>query len=200
MTDGGHLNPAVSLSALLTGYIDLIQAILYTACQFAGAIVGVAIGYGLIPSSDAKQPGVFRPVGISDGQLFAWEAIMTGVLVMVVHSVALRGAGFANPNVTLQGKYVGPLIVGLTLTASAMAGGPYTGGALNPARALAPIVVYCNARSYVTIVYIAAEFAGGLVATGAAYLMFMSPLKVPVVTVTALTPHPSPQIVVGGLV
>jgi glycerol uptake facilitator-like aquaporin len=178
-TDGGHLNCAVTFSAWLTGYIDLHRCAVYIVCQILGAMVGVALGYGIIPFSHKVQPGCFQTgSGVTDAQLFAWETIMTFLLVLVVQSIALRKSGFANPNVSIPGKHIGGLMVGLTLTASALAGGNYTGAALNPARALAPIVVYTAARSYKTAIYIASEFFGALLASCVAFMAFDVPSEV----------------------
>lgn len=58
---------------------------------------------------------------------------------------------------------VGPLAVGLSLFASAIAGGGFTGAALNPARVLGPAIVWgCNWGQVPT--YIFAELVGGAAA------------------------------------
>lgn len=58
---------------------------------------------------------------------------------------------------------VAPVAVGLALLVSVLAAGKFTGGALNPARALGPSIVFGCAWS-TTWVYVLAELAGGVVA------------------------------------
>jgi hypothetical protein len=60
----------------------------------------------------------------------------------------------------------GPLIVGLSLMASALAVGPWTGAALNPARVLAsPIVFDCPMTARLLIFYVLGEIAGAIAAS-----------------------------------
>ncbi len=60
----------------------------------------------------------------------------TFVLVGTVYSVAVGEPSFG---------IVGPLAVGLSVFATAIAGGAFTGAALNPARVLGPAIVWgCN--------------------------------------------------------
>lgn len=78
----------------------------------------------------------------------------TFVLVSTVYSVAMGEPTFGN---------VGPLAVGLSLFASAIAGGGFTGAALNPARVLGPAIAWgCNWQQ--AWVYILAELVGGAAA------------------------------------
>lgn len=70
---GGHINTYVTLSALLTRNIKWNLAILYMIAQTAGAIVGAAWLYALIPATGRVDPGCFLPNGITRGTLFAWE-------------------------------------------------------------------------------------------------------------------------------
>lgn len=65
----------------------------------------------------------------------------------------------------------GPAAIGITLTAAALAAGPLTGAALNPARALGPATVFgCGgvkgapSAAITVAVYVAAEVLGALAA------------------------------------
>lgn len=64
---------------------------------------------------------------ISLGQAFGWELLMTFLLLVTIYSVAVGEPSFG---------IVGPLAIGMALWAAALAGGGYTGAALNPARVL----------------------------------------------------------------
>nr|XP_035968874.1 aquaporin-6 isoform X2 [Halichoerus grypus] len=48
-TSGGHTNPAVTLAFLVGSQISLPRAVAYVAAQLAGATVGAALLYGVIP-------------------------------------------------------------------------------------------------------------------------------------------------------
>lgn len=129
---GGQLNPSVTLATAISGHTAFLQAVTYILAQFAGCIVGAAVGRGLKPDS-VVAPGVFVPIGISDAQLFGWEFLMTLTLVVTVYAVAVSAKGAGN---------VGAGVIGLSLYAMATTGGQYTSGALNFARVLGPAVVY----------------------------------------------------------
>jgi len=94
---GGHLNPAVSLSIMITGHLPWIQGVLYIVAQIAGMIGGAALTRALKPDS-LVDPGCFFINGISHVQLWAWELIMTLLLVSTVHSVAVSMKGHGESN------------------------------------------------------------------------------------------------------
>src|SRR5579863_9250481 len=48
---GCHVNPAVTLGALLTNRIPLTEAVAYWVAQFAGGIVGALALWGVLASS-----------------------------------------------------------------------------------------------------------------------------------------------------
>jgi len=145
---GGHLNPAVSFSALLCGFYPLLHSILYIILQIIGAIFGSLLAAGLLPGKYVGMgnggPGCFDDTTISPditrSQLFGWEVMMTFTLISVVYA-----CGIAEPG---HGSFT-PLVVGLSLTACAMSGGKYTGAALNPARVIGPLAVFkCGANIF----------------------------------------------------
>lgn len=46
---GGHINPAVTVSQLVTGKISLVRAFLYIVVQCCGAVAGMASLKSLLP-------------------------------------------------------------------------------------------------------------------------------------------------------
>ncbi len=50
---GGHINPAVTVSALITGQISLVKGIMYIIAQLVGAVGGAYLIAVVIP--DAAQ-------------------------------------------------------------------------------------------------------------------------------------------------
>jgi glycerol uptake facilitator-like aquaporin len=139
---GGHLNPAVSLSTAVCGFYPVVHTVVYITLQIVGAIVGAWVTSGLVPGAGALigagdgGPGCFdRSVigeGMTDGQIFGWECVMTFTLISCVYA-----CGVAKPG---HGSHT-PFAVGLSLLACAGSGGQYTGAALNPARVLGPLAV-----------------------------------------------------------
>eukprot|EP00887_Chlorella_sp_A99_P005504 scaffold1.g5504.t1 len=157
---GGHLNPAVTLSTMITGHMHWRRGLAYMGAQYLGSIVGALLQVALIPEVHTAMggagPGCFThehgtPIRLD--QLFGWELVMTFLLCAVVHAVAVSKPGFGN---------VGPLAVGFALFASAMIGGPMTGTALNPARVFAPTLVY-NCYWNTVFIYILGEYMGGVI-------------------------------------
>ncbi|KAK9804201.1 hypothetical protein WJX72_001022 [[Myrmecia] bisecta] len=156
---GGHLNPAVTLATMVTGHISVKKGCVYILAQLVGSIFGALLTAGLVPGAEVGQGigavGCFHEyAGVSPGQLFGWELMMTFVLVSVVYAVAVGEPNFG---------IVGPLIVGLTLSAMVSIGSQYTGASLNPARVFGPTVVYHCFWNRLWIYWLG-EFLGGLAA------------------------------------
>lgn len=164
---GGHLNPAVSFALMCTGHMKWWKALMYMVAQVLGAIFGALIYAALIPrltiGYGANSPGCFGPAkGTSWSEVFGWETMMTFFLVMTVYASAVARPGHGN---------TAPLAIGLSLYASALSGGPYTGASLNPARTIGPAVVFvCNVG--VSFIYIIAEFFGAACAAGLSIFLY----------------------------
>ena len=174
-TDGGHINPWVSFSALLTRNINPILFVFYFIVQIGGALIGAVWLIALLPNTD-DGPGTFRPNGITLGQVFAHEALGQFFFIMVVQSVALRFTGFSNPNVdiTAPGSFggVGGLVIGFSLAGIAYGIGPYTGASVNLARTLASAIVFRDIKAWTVGVYVLAQFTGTLLASLFAAIAF----------------------------
>ena len=132
---GCHVNPAVTLGALLTGRIDLANAVAYWLVQFAAATVAAFGLYGL-----TRWGGVTDQTGalgtnsygphINLGGTMVLETVLTFLLVLVVLVVTSRteNAGFAG------------LAIGIALAACHLVGIPLDGTSVNPARSFGPAV------------------------------------------------------------
>ena len=85
---GAHLNPAVSLGALLAGRLESANFIGYVIAQIIGAIIGAAVLY-LIASGSAGYAGGLGENGFGAGYLgeysltaaLAFEFVMTFIFV-----------------------------------------------------------------------------------------------------------------------
>ena len=71
----------------------------------------------------------------------------------------LRGRVVHAMQVTLPAPFA-PLAIGLAVVVGAFAAGPFTGGAMNPARALGPAIAFWNFKNI--WVYLLANFMGGM--------------------------------------
>jgi MIP family channel proteins len=162
---GAHVNPAVTFGLALNGTIKWGQAIFYWIAQFAGAILAAFLLKTLVVAVD---PTLTIDAGASVGVLtdkapllaMAVEAILTFFLVNTILHTAVAGKGGA-----LAGW-----AIGTTLTIAILAGGPFTGASLNPARTFGPALFSVPSISniYTYVIY----FFGPLIGATFAVLVF----------------------------
>jgi len=161
---GGHFNPAITLGFLATRRITVRLAIVYWISQLAGAVVAAAILRWLLHKAAflAAVPHVSK---IGTGRGLVVELILTFFLVWAVFATAVDPRGAF--------KAVAGLAIGLTITIDVFMGGPLTGAAMNPARALGPELIGNSWSDW--WIYIVGPAAGGLVAAlGYEYLYLRS--------------------------
>jgi MIP family channel proteins len=133
---GGHFNPAVTLGFFVTRRIEPQLAAAYWFAQLTAAVLAALLLRGLLPANQVDAVNLGTPSlapGIGAGSGLVIEIILTFFLVWVIFATAAdpRGA-FAS---------ISGLAIGLTITLDIFMGGPYTGAAMNPARALGPQLV-----------------------------------------------------------
>jgi aquaporin related protein len=144
---GGLFNPAVSLGMALVGVLTPMRAALLMVVQLLGGISGAAIVDALVPGG-TKAGTVLAP-GVNVVQGLFMEMILTTLLMlaMFVHSfMPPRASADVHGSLFLAAEkhratFLAPIGIGLALFVAELLGVPYTGGALNPARALGPAVV-----------------------------------------------------------
>ncbi|KAL9268372.1 Aquaporin TIP3-1-like protein [Drosera capensis] len=129
---GGHVNPAVTLGALVGGRISVLRAFYYWVAQILGAIVACAL---LRLATDGMRPVALR-VSYGEGVVSAFllEVIMTFSLVYTVYATAI------DPKRGSLGT-IAPLAIALIFGANVLVGGPFDGASMNPARAFGPSLV-----------------------------------------------------------
>jgi aquaporin Z len=146
---GAHFNPAVTLAMLIDGRTSFGDAIGYWIAQFAGA--GVA---SLVVLAASSQEAVGMTVTgyekLSTGILV--EISLTAIFVWVILAVTKRGANHA------------PVAIALTLVGLHVAGIPFSGASVNPARSFGPAVVSGEVSQL--WVYIVFPLVGAMVAWG----------------------------------
>ncbi|MBL8163774.1 MAG: aquaporin [Anaerolineae bacterium] len=148
---GAHVNPAVTAGLLVGGQIKIDKAVAYWVAQFVGAIIAAVVLNALVPGTNVGQT-TGSLTASAPWTAAAFEAILTFFLVSAVYQAAAYGKA---------GSMAG-VAIGLTLTASILAGGVYTGASLNPARTFGPALI-AGDLSYV-LPYLVGIFAGGIIA------------------------------------
>ncbi|XP_022826737.1 aquaporin AQPAn.G-like [Spodoptera litura] len=160
---GGHINPAVTVGALVCGHIKPLKAVCFVAMQVLGSVAGSAVAYLVSAAKIRGNLGATLPyTETRHEQAFALEFLMTFLLVSVVLSVldSKRGS---------RGLGSSPLAIGMCITGCYCASIPYT-SSLNPVRSLGPAVMM---GIYDAVwVYWAGPLSGGLVA-GIVYRFFL---------------------------
>jgi MIP family channel proteins len=132
---GGHVNPAVTLAAVVSGRMGLPKGVAYMGAQLVGAILGAFILKALLAEAAEGTLGAVPLSGdvtdlvLAKGAGFAIEILLSFVLVLAMLAAVL-GPGRAAPPLA-------PLVVGLVVTVGTLLAYPLTGAAMNPARALA---------------------------------------------------------------
>jgi len=131
---GGHLNPAVTIGAWVAKKIEAGQAVKYIIAQCLGAIVAAWVVTLAVPGEVLTAVGMGTPAlgtGISAGQGFITEVVLTFFLMFVVYGTAIDS----------RAPKVGGLFIGLTVALDILMGGPVSGAAMNPARHLGPALM-----------------------------------------------------------
>ncbi|MBT0957022.1 aquaporin [Alphaproteobacteria bacterium KMM 3653] len=165
---GAHLNPAVSLGAMVAGRIDRQTFVRYSVAQTIGAVLAAfsvmviakSSGGGFDISANglgqngygAGYGGEFTFIGA-----FLFEVIATMVFVVVILGVTEEKTG----NLLLAG-----LVIGLTLTMIHLVGITVTGTSVNPARSIGPALFAGGTALAQLWLFIAAPligaYAGGI--------------------------------------
>jgi aquaporin Z len=158
---GGHYNPAVTLGAWIRGACSAVEAGFYLVAQVIGAIVAsiavvFLLGHGSSPAAST----------VTAAQIMLAEGLGTFALVYTVLNVATAPATSGN-------SFYG-LAIGFTVFAQAVAVGNISGGAFNPAVAIA--VRFLGLANGLNLwMYWLSEFLGAAVA--AVLFLVLNPEK-----------------------
>lgn len=163
---GAHINPAVTLAAIVRGGINAVTGLLYMVAQVLGAFFGALLVYLLYAGNFAqKYIGIFYtgPAPGYENMVFTQyfsEILGTFILVAGIYAIVdnVRNVG--------PGANLWPFMVGMLVLAIGLSLGGPTGYAINPARDFGPRLF-------------AALFAGDTAAFSNAY--FLVPIIGPLV-------------------
>ncbi len=140
-TSGGHLNPAVTLGMLATRKVNVKTAVAYIICQVVGATIAGVVLMATLPATigNAVQwgsPSLSSQTSVAQGILL--EAVMTFFLVFSIFGTAVDS----------RAPKIGGFGIGLTVAAIVLTAGPFTGAAMNPARAAGPMIASMNLANW----------------------------------------------------
>ncbi len=167
---GAHVNPAVTLGMAAAGKFPWKYTPVYVAAQLVGAILAAMatwLAFGAPGRDKASLAATYPAQGVGDFQAFLLEILITFILVFVVMSVATDQRAPAA---------IAPIAVGFALAIGVFIAGPVTGGAVNPARALGPMIVAGDLTS--AWLYILGPIIGGILAA-LLYDRFMAQTEAP---------------------
>ncbi len=153
---GAHVNPAVTLGLAVTNKFPWEYVPAYLGAQLIGAVLGAIgtwIAYGDAAQEIADLAATFPAENVGDIRAFVVELMVTFILVFVVISVSTDDRVPAG---------VAPLAVGFALASGVFIAGPVTGGSLNPARTLGPMIMAWEFDA--AWVYVLGPIAGGVLA------------------------------------
>lgn len=152
---GGHVNPAITIGLAAMRRVAPVTAVAYIVAQLAGAVLAGVVLKSLVPSSVGGAVMYGTPTmggALSLGTGIGIEALLTFFLMSAVYGTCIA---HEKPPVAGFG-------IGLTLVFAIMAGGAFTGAALNPARAFGPAVV--SGHWVAHVVYWVGPIVGALAA------------------------------------
>jgi MIP family channel proteins len=132
---GGHINPAVTFGAVITGRMKLSTGVLYVAGQIVGAVIGALLLEAAVVSQFEGNLGAHAlNLDVLDGEEAGLlvEAALTFLLVFTVFATAMDPRGLAN---------LAPVAIGLAILVDHLVGVPLTGASMNPARSFGPALV-----------------------------------------------------------
>lgn len=145
---GGHINPAVSFAAAITGKMKVSTALLYIVAQLVAAVLAVLLlkaiiagpaelghlgAHGLNVYDTSTGAGILEDqAGDGAGAGLLLEAVLTFALVFVIFATAIDPKG---------PTHLAPIAIGLVIMLDHFIGIPLTGASMNPARSFGPAIV-----------------------------------------------------------
>jgi MIP family channel proteins len=154
---GGHFNPAISIGFWVTKRIGTLEVFLYWAAQILGGVAAAFLLKAIIPEETWRAVALGTPELVRDfSRLSAMvlEAVASFFLVLVFFATSVDTRG------TFQS--IAGFGIGLTVTLGILVIAPFTGGAMNPARAFGPALASTHWTNWG--VYWIGPLAGGFLA------------------------------------
>ena len=180
---GGHLNPAVTITMWVYGQIDTMRAVYYVIFQLLGALLAGALLALIFGWSKAlTQAGLGTPhVGLHNFfNVGGWQEYLMATAIEIVLTALLVASIFGTA-VDPRAPKIGGFGIGLTVMADILVGGPLTGAAMNPARALGTAIWEAALKPGFGVladhwIYWVGPIIGGILAAGI-YINYILPEK-----------------------
>jgi MIP family channel proteins len=163
---GGHVNPAVTFAAVVTGRMKAGPGMIYVAAQLIGAVIGALLLQVVLVDAVEGNLGAHA---LNDAALDSTaagvivEIILTFVLVFVVFATAMDPRGLGN---------LAPIAIGFAVLIDHFVGVPLTGASMNPARSFGPALVAGEWDDH--WVYWVGPLAGGALAGLLYYVLYLN--------------------------
>jgi aquaporin Z len=159
---GCHINPAVSLGALLAGRMSSSDFVQYVIAQCLGAIAGAAVLWLIMAGKASGWDGGLGANGWGPGYLgeynlvsaLVFEIVATFLFLVTILGVTQKGSPIAASG----------LAIGLALTVIHIVGINITGVSVNPARSLGPALLTGGQALAQLWLFIIAPLIGGALA------------------------------------
>lgn len=154
---GGHINPAVTLGAWIAKRISHREALYYVGAQLVGAVIAAVLLLLIFREPTWRAVNLGTPAlgsAVRSFQGIVVELVTTFLLVFTVFATAFDERGTF--------KSIAGFGIGMAVAFGILAGGPVSGGALNPARAFGPALVASFWKAH--LVYWVGPLAGGALA------------------------------------
>ena len=153
---GGHFNPAVTIGFWVTKRLNTVDTVAYWVAQLAGASAAAFLLKAVVPDDTWHAVALGTPdrarLHTLSGMIL--EGVTTFFLVLVVFATAVDERGAFRP--------IAGFAIGTSITLGILVAGPFTGGALNPARAFGPALASSHWQN--RGVYWVGPLAGGFLA------------------------------------
>lgn len=160
---GAHINPSVSIAALVYGLLNVPMCILYVIAQLLGGLCGYGLLMAVTPMkyfTDALETGNGSCVTAPHDVLSIWEAF--GVEFFVTAILVWTNCALWDPRNRKFGEG-SPVKFAFIVGGISIAAGPYTGASMNPARTLPPAVWNSSYKSF-WIYFVAPPLSGVVMA------------------------------------
>jgi MIP family channel proteins len=154
---GGHFNPAITIGFWVTKRLSTVDSLAYWGAQLLGAAAAAFVLRAVIPEDIAANVFLGTPELMRDFPRWsgmALEAVTTFFLVLVFFATAVDSRGTF--------RAIAGFGIGLTITLGMLVAGPFTGAALNPARAFGPALASGHWLNWG--IYWVGPLAGGFIA------------------------------------
>lgn len=161
---GGHFNPAVTIAVTAIRRHPVPQAITYILAQLLGAVAAAGLLWVAF-QSDIESFTDIGSVATTPELIVGKDGLGGGFIFEAMGTMLLAVAVVASLYGTAAQQRLAPLTVGLALGAANLVAAPFTGGALNPARAFGTALVGNGWGDAVVflVVYVLAPVVGAVI-------------------------------------